>query len=214
MQEIAPGVWHLSGFPRNAVNTYLLGDVLVDAGSAIDGRRILRQLRDRALAAHTLTHAHLDHAGSSHRVCEALGIPLWCGAGDVEAVESGRQVWPGGKRRRGWHGHPVARGLHEGDEVAGFTVLGTPGHAPGHVSYWRETDRVLVCGDVVWGFNPLTLRGAPREPFALATPDPPLNRASARRLAGLRPALVCFGHGPPLRDPGRFAEVVASFPDP
>lgn len=214
MLELAPGVWHLDGFPRNAVNVYVLGDVLVDSGTALDRRRILRQLRGRTIATHALTHAHLDHVGSSHRICEELGIPLWCGAADVDAVEAGRMVRPGGKTVRAARAHPVARALREGDDVAGFTVLDTPGHAPGHVAYWREADRVLVCGDVVWGFNPMTLRGAPREPFAFATPDPALNRASARRLAELEPSLVCFGHGPPLRDPERFAAIVASFPTP
>ncbi len=29
----------------------------------------------------------------------------------------------------------VDRALAEGDEVAGFRVLDTPGHAPGHVAY-------------------------------------------------------------------------------
>lgn len=108
--------------------------------------------------------------------------------------------------------HPVSRGLREGDEVAGFTVLDTPGHSPGHISYWRESDRVLVCGDVMWGFNPFTFSGRIREPFPVVSPDPQLNRESARRLAALEPELVCFGHGPPLRDTARFIEAVGRLP--
>ena len=106
----------------------------------------------------------------------------------------------------------VDRALKEGDEVAGFEVLFTPGHSPGHVSYWRERDRVLVCGDVMWGYNPFLMRGDVREPFPLVSPDPKLNRQSARRLAELRPEVVCFGHGPVLRDPDRFAAAVAKLP--
>jgi hydroxyacylglutathione hydrolase len=105
--------------------------------------------------------------------------------------------------------HPVARALVEGDEVAGFKVLDTPGHSPGHVSYWRESDRVLVCGDVMWGYNPFRMGGPIREPFKLFSPDPALNRQSARRLAELEPALICFGHGAPLRDTARFSAAVA-----
>ncbi len=45
-------------------------------------------------------------------------------------------------------GHPVARRLREGDEVAGFVVLDVAGHSPGHIALWREADRTLVCGDV------------------------------------------------------------------
>jgi hypothetical protein len=70
---------------------------------------------------------------------------------------------------------PVARALTEGDEVAGFTVLDTPGHSPGHVSYWRESDRVLVCGDVMWGYNPFLLKSGVREPYPFVSPDPHQN---------------------------------------
>ncbi len=208
MKELADGVWQLGGFPPNAVNVYVIGDVLIDSGLVFDRRRVLGQIAGRELSAHALTHAHLDHYGSSHAVCTKLGIPLWCGAEDVAAVESGKMLAQG-RMVPAAPAHPVARALREGDEVAGFVVLDTPGHSPGHVSYWREADRVLVCGDVMWGFNPFLLSGGIREPFPLASPDPALNRRSARRLAELRPALVCFGHGPPLREPERFAAAVA-----
>jgi hydroxyacylglutathione hydrolase len=212
VQALADDVWQLSGFPPNNVNVYVLGDVLVDAGIAFDRRRILKQIAGRPIAAHALTHAHFDHYGASHAICEQLGIPLWCGADDVEAVENGKMVGRGGRMVPGPKAHPVARALKEGEEVAGFTVLDTPGHSPGHVSYWRESDRVLICGDVMWGYNPFLLAGGIREPFPFLSPDPRLNRASARRLAALRPSLICFGHGPPLRDGARFAAAVERLP--
>ena len=208
MRELADGVWQLACFPPNSVNVYVLGDVLIDAGLAFDRRRILRQVAGRGITAHALTHAHLDHFGSSHAVCEYLGIPLWCGAADLPAVQAGRMVLHGGRTIPAARAHPVARALAEGDEVAGFVVLDTPGHSPGHVSYWRESDRVLVCGDVMWGYNPFLLKAGIREPYHWASPDPERNRESARRLAGLEPALVCFGHGPPVRDPGAFTRAV------
>ena len=214
MRELADGVWQLGGFPPNAVNVYLIGDVLIDAGLGIDRRRIMRQISRRTIAAHALTHAHLDHFGSSHAVCSALDIPLWCGAADVEAVQRGQMVSRGGRfiPAPGARSHPVARALTEGDEVAGFTVLDTPGHSPGHVSYWRPSDRVLLCGDVMWGQNAFLLSGGLREPYTVLSPNPRRNRESARRLAALEPALICFGHGPPLRDPARFAAAVAKLP--
>jgi glyoxylase-like metal-dependent hydrolase (beta-lactamase superfamily II) len=123
-------------------------------------------------------------------------------------------TWATFVQRRFWVGppHPVARVLVEGDDVAGFTVLETPGHSPGHVAYWRESDRVLILGDVLNNMNLLTGIPGLHEPPAAFTPDPPRNRASARRLAELRPRLSCFGHGPPLRDPGRLADFVAQLP--
>jgi hydroxyacylglutathione hydrolase len=193
--------------------------VLIDAGMQTDRRRILSQLRGRAVAAHALTHAHPDHFGSSHAVCTELGIPLWCPEGAAATVADGAKPPPGPTRvaqllRRMPlpPRHPVERGLREGDEVAGFTVLDTPGHSPGHVSYWRESDRTLIVGDVLFGMNPFTLRKGLREPFRSFTTDPALNRDSARRVAELRPALVCFGHGPPLRDTDRFVRFVESLP--
>jgi glyoxylase-like metal-dependent hydrolase (beta-lactamase superfamily II) len=212
MRELADGVWHLSGFPPDAINVYVIGDVLIDAGTRLDRRRILKQIGDLEISAHALTHAHFDHYGSSHAICERLGIPLWCGAEDVEAVEAGKMVGPGGRMTPGPHRHPVARALREGDEVAGFTVLDVPGHSPGHVAFWRESDRTLVCGDVMWGFNPFTLMGEIREPFGFASPDPVRNREAARRLAALEPTLVCFGHGKPLRDPEKLTAAVAKLP--
>ena len=212
MREIADGVWQLSGWPPDNVNVYVVGDVLIDAGLAIHRGRILSQIGDRQISANALTHAHFDHFGSSHAVCKTLGIPLWCGTDDVEAVEAGKMVARGGRLVPAAKAHPVARALKEGDEVAGFKVLDTPGYSPGHVSYWREPDRVLVCGDVMWGQNPFLFSGGVQEPFPVASPDPALNRRSARRLAELEPSLVCFGHGKPLRDTARFVSAVGRLP--
>lgn len=208
MRELADGVWQLSGFPPNNINVYVLGDVLIDSGLAIHRKRILGQLKGREITANALTHAHFDHYGSSHAICEQLGIPLWCGAEDAEAVEKGKMVVRGGRLVPAAKPHPVQRRLKEGDEVAGFAVLDTPGHSPGHVSYWRESDRVLVCGDVMWGYNPFLLAGGIQEPWPLASPDHRRNRDSARRLAALEPALICFGHGAPVRDTARFLSAV------
>lgn len=212
MRELADGVWQLSGFPPNNVNVYVLADVLIDSGLPLDKRRVLRQISGRTITAHALTHAHFDHYGSSHAVCRQLGIPFWCGAADVEAVEAGKMVAKGGLMVPAARAQHVDRALAEGDEVAGFKVLDTPGHSPGHVSYWRESDRVLVCGDVMWGYNPFLLSGGLMEPFPVASPNPALNRDSARRLAALEPELVCFGHGKPLRDTERFVAAVERLP--
>jgi glyoxylase-like metal-dependent hydrolase (beta-lactamase superfamily II) len=218
MRELAPGVFKLSGFPPSAINVYVLGDVLVDAATRLAGRRVLRQIEGRPITAHALTHSHPDHQGVSHKVCERFGIPFWVGERDVRSAETGTFEQSNHPLNRltasawGGPGHPVARSLSEGDEVAGFEVLDVPGHSPGHVAYWREPDRVLIIGDVLNGMNLLTSIPGLHEPPKIFTPDPARNRESIRRIAALRPALVCFGHGPPLRDPDKLARFAGQLP--
>ena len=110
MRALARGVWQLRGLPPNAINVYLVGDVLVDAGTPAARRRILRELRDVAVATHVVTHAHPDHFGSSHAVCEALELALWTGERDAEAIET---ATPGARRTRA-----VGRLAGEGQDAA------------------------------------------------------------------------------------------------
>jgi len=167
-----------------------------------------------------VTHAHPDHQGASHQVCEALGIPLWCGERDAAAIEDGKimerqprhpinvligRAFPG-------PAHPVARRLNEGDEVAGFEVLDTPGHSAGHIALWRAGDRTLICGDVFTNMDTITGIPGLHEPKPFFTPDPRTNRDSMRRLAALEPELVLFGHGRPLRDPAKLRAFAAKLP--
>lgn len=218
MRQLAPGVHQLRGLPPNVMNVYLVDDVLVDAATRHARRRIVRQLEGRPPTAHLVTHAHPDHQGASSAVCTHYGIPLWGGEHDADALESGRlsERQPRhpmnrlSERTFAGPGHPVARRLREGDEVASFTVLDTPGHSAGHIALWRERDRTLIVGDVFFGLHPMTGVPGLHEPPDFFTPDPVRNRESARRLAALEPELVLFGHGPPLRDPLRLATFVTN----
>jgi hydroxyacylglutathione hydrolase len=211
VRAIADGVWQLALAPRDGINAYLVGEVLVDTGIKKSAGKITGMLEGRSISAIALTHAHGDHAGAMKRLAARFGVPVWCGAADREAVETGRLVLsPTIDRLRlgtiasaaaGFDGAPVARTLAEGDPfTAGFTVLDTPGHSPGHVSFWRETDRTLICGDVFFNMNLLTTLPGLRQPPDLLTTDPAKNRDSERKLAALEPRTVGFGHGPVLGD--------------
>jgi hydroxyacylglutathione hydrolase len=227
MKELAPGVWQVMGYRAsvlvpNVINTYVIDDVLIDAGTRHSGGRILRELRGHEIKAHALTHAHPDHQGASHEVCETLGVPFWVGEADVAAAENPELIG----ERQGDHplaklfikaftgpAHAVDRALKEGDEVAGFQVLAVPGHSAGHVAYWRESDRVLILGDVLTNMDQATLMRGLHEPKAFLTADPARNREAARKLAALEPTLVCFGHGLPLRDTRKLVDFVETLPD-
>ena len=220
MKQLADEVYQLKYFPPNAINVYLIGDVLIDAATRRDGKRIMRQIEGRKVSAHALTHAHGDHQGSSRYLCEKLGVPYWVGEADVQVAEASGDAMLAempdhfmprlSLKAFAGPGHPVDRALREGDEVGpGFTVLHVPGHAPGHVAYWRESDRALILGDVLFGMHPLLGIPGLHQPPEFFTIDPAENRESARRVAALEPALVCFGHGPPLRDTRKFVDFVA-----
>lgn len=222
IERVSTDLLRLSLWPLDAVNVYVLRDILVDSGGKFVRRRLLSALAGTTIKGHVITHAHLDHQGCSHAVCEHFRVPFMCGEGDRTAAETSVPTpvlaHPGSwiarvSRRLAGPGHPVSRSLRDGDEVGGFAVIETPGHTPGHLAFWRERDRVLVLGDVLFHRNPLTMRHGLSVPFELATFDPRMNRAAARRLAALKPAVVCFGHGEPLRDPDRFAEFVRALPD-
>jgi hydroxyacylglutathione hydrolase len=207
MHQVAEDVWQHSVLPRNGINVYVVGDVLVDAATKQHAGGVVKAVAGRGIAAHAITHAHPDHVGGSKKVCEALGVPFWSPAGDANDVEVGRitvaDSWARPLLGLGakFDTTPVARRLQEGDELsAGFVVLDTPGHSPGAVSFWRERDRVLVCGDVFFNLHLPTLRYGLRHPPVPFTVDPERNRASQRKLAALRPEVVLFGHGPALRD--------------
>lgn len=220
MIEIAPDVYLLRGIPDYLINVYLVGDVLIDAGTRMATPGLLRQLKGHRLSTHALTHVHPDHQGATKAVCETFGVPLAVGEVDAPAMESGDMTLqiPHNTITRlqnvFWTGpaHPVDRTLQEGDVVAGFTVLDTPGHSPGHIAYWRESDHVLILGDVANNLDFMTLTTRLGEPPQAFTVDPIMNQQSARKLAALNPRVVCFGHGKPIYDGTQFVDFVQSLP--
>jgi glyoxylase-like metal-dependent hydrolase (beta-lactamase superfamily II) len=92
--------------------------------------------------------------------------------------------------------------------MPGWTLLHTPGHTPGHVSFFREADRTLIVGDAFcttpaesfFAANftqPAELHGPP----SYFTSDWQAAKSSVRQLSGLLPTVVAPGHGKPLSGP-------------
>lgn len=221
MKRLAPGVERLGQFPRPMVNIYLVEDVLIDAGTTWDRRRVFRQIKDRDLSMVALTHVHPDHQGVARDVCLARDIPLAVHADDVDAMEgrvavSSEQIPNPLVRRlqKSWEGppHKVSRVLEEGDEVADFRVYHAPGHARGEVIYFRESDRVAICGDVIRNMSYATTLAGIREPPDFFTYDPAENRRSIRKLADLNPSVIIPGHGPEVKDMADFERFVEALP--
>jgi glyoxylase-like metal-dependent hydrolase (beta-lactamase superfamily II) len=219
MKRLAEGVWRLAERPAPIINVYLVDDVLVDAGRRWDRRRIFRQIEGRDLSLLALTHVHCDHQGVAKDVCERRGIQLACHRDDVDAMEGRRPLAAGDALASRvlaslWAGppHPVGRVFQEGDEVAGFRVIHAPGHSPGEVIFFRESDRVAICGDVLRNMSYATLRPGIGEPPDAFNHDTAENRRSIRKLAELGPSLILPGHGPEITDIAafeRFADALA-----
>jgi hydroxyacylglutathione hydrolase len=223
MEQIAADTWHVPLAPRDTVNTYVLGDVLVDSGYKFQSGRAIAAARRLGVTQHALTHAHLDHAGGSAKACRELDLAgVAVGTTDAADVRCGHPeppphtpLKPVGRWYGSFEAAPVARELAEGDVVGpGFVVLDVPGHSLGHVAFWREADRVLIAGDVLFNMHLVTTAPGLREPPRPFTMDPAMNRRSIRRIAALEPRVVGFGHGPLLRDDAaaKLAAVAAALP--
>ena len=220
MKRLAPGVWRVKELPAPTINVYLAENVLIDAGRKWDKRRIFADLEAVEIGEVALTHVHPDHQGCAKWVCEARKVPLACHADDVEAMEgrapvgSGKAVLPRIYDKI-WTGppHKVDRVLNEGDEVGGFRVVHAPGHSPGEVIFFREEDRVAICGDVIRNISYLSLRTRLAEPPDNLTPDPAENRRSIRRLAELEPNVILPGHGPAVTDGDGFRRWAEALPE-
>jgi glyoxylase-like metal-dependent hydrolase (beta-lactamase superfamily II) len=218
MKEIAENVFQIPLMPRNSINCYVIDNILIDSGIRNSSKKILKSIRNHEITAHALTHAHADHQGSSSIICNHLNIPLWASEFEKENAESGhvineypnkhhlvarlqQQFWAG-------KGHKVSRILKEGDNVGSFTVIETPGHSNGHVSFFRERDKVLIVGDALVNMNLITTVVGLNQPPNLFTTDKEKNSASIKKICALKPKILCFGHGPILYDNGEIDKFI------
>jgi hydroxyacylglutathione hydrolase len=217
-EPIADGVWVVrGGFPSKTMNVYLIADeggvTVFDAG-----------ISDMTSAVHTagvrlggikrvvLGHADADHRGSA----PGLGAPVYCHPADREAAESAeplRAYWDFAKLKPhgravykrllpAWDGGAVqiAGTVQEGDEIAGFRVIELPGHAPGLIGLFRDSDRLALVSDCFYTVDPQTgIKGAARVPLAAFTMDIEQARASIRKLAAMSPSVAWAGHADPVR---------------
>jgi glyoxylase-like metal-dependent hydrolase (beta-lactamase superfamily II) len=227
MREIAPGV---AVVPTLMANAYLAGDaqswVLVDACTPGHEGLILRAAtrrfgvgsRPRAIL---LTHGHFDHAGSAVALADRWSVPVYAHPLEIPYLTRQARYPPMNLKVPGFFTllarflpvstvdlgtrvHP----LEPGRPLPGlpdWEAVETPGHTPGHVSYFRRGDGVLLAGDAVTTMNldsfwaTITKRRQVCKHPVQASMDCETAGRSVRLLAGLRPTWIAAGHGAPMR---------------
>jgi hydroxyacylglutathione hydrolase len=221
LEPVADGVWLVrGGFPKRVMNAYLIeddGGVTMFDAAISDMAQGVREAAERfgGVKRIVLGHAHEDHRGTA----PALGARVWCHEAERPYAESelkpmtdyfdvsklerriARMLYP--RLLPAWDGGPckVERTLTDGEEVAGFRVVHVPGHAPGQIALFRESDRLALTSDTFYVLDPQHLLSRLRPP---AVPHRAFNfdteqaRESIRKLAALEPASAWPGHLDPL----------------
>lgn len=198
--------------------------VLVDTGLPGSASKIREHAAtvfgaDKPPVAIVLTHAHFDHAGSLESLAKAwpqvpiyahpLELPYLTGLSSYPppdpTVGGGLMAWssflyPKSPYDLGGRVQPLPEdGSVPG--LPGWRWLHTPGHTPGHVSFFHEADKVVVVGDAfttVMGESALATlsqKQVVHGPPAYFTPDWDAARTSVAALLSLVPEVAATGHG-------------------
>jgi len=199
--------------------------VLIDAGIRGTGGLIRRAAEKRfgsRPAAIILTHGHFDHVGALGDLAERWDVPIYAHELETPYLNGHRSYPPPNPRVGGGlmarlsplypRGpidiHSRLKLLPPNGNVPGmpgWVWIHTPGHSPGHVSLWRESDRTLIAGDAFITTNQESAyavalqRPEMHGPPMYYTPDWPRAGRSVQRLADLEPELVITGHGAAMR---------------
>lgn len=191
-----------------------------------------------------LTHDHPDHAGSALELARMWGCPVYvhpdelplAAVGDLSTVEKYANpldrwiILPLLRAMpRRWVESmlskaslkDVAQGFDPGAAVPSlpdWECIPTPGHTPGHVAFFRTSDRFLITGDAIvtvdlnsfWGFLLWGLRINKQRvsgPPWYSTWNRRAAKESVAALAGLEPRVLASGHGVPMTGDGTAREL-------
>jgi hydroxyacylglutathione hydrolase len=216
-ERVADRVWLVrGGFPLKTMNVYLIEDegggvTMFDAGiKAMSTGLSAAAASLGGLNRIVLGHSHGDHRGAA----PAMGVPVLCHPAErIDAEGDGGDHyfdwsnisvparWTLPRLLPVWDGGPVkiTSTVDEGDDVSGFRVVHIPGHAPGQIALFRDSDRVALSTDCFYTIDIGTSRhGGPRVPAAGTNLDTEQARASIRKLAALEPSVAWPGHADPV----------------
>lgn len=226
---VAPGVW---GMKDVFVNIYIILNpfdgnwVLVDAGLKWSAPKI-KKMAKQLFGAHAkpssiiLTHGHFDHVGSLKKLAEKWKVPVFAHYLEIPYL-TGKSSYPppdptvgGGLMSLMSFIYPnlpinISSYVHvlpENGRVPGlpeWKYIHTPGHAPGHISLFRDTDNVLIAGDAFVttkaesAFSTMIQYKKISGPPKYFTYDWILAKESVKKLMNLDPETAATGHGRPM----------------
>ena len=213
-EKIAPGIYRVDTVPfKYKVSVYLIAErdgwTLVDTALESSVTRIKEALLALGGDAATLKRIYLTHHHSDH-IGGLVTLAAWAPLAEIIAPEGEAAIISGEKppdrsenpimramtTRQQLPTHPVARTVREGDTVAGFRVIATPGHTLNHTSLFHEGHRLLLTADA-FGQLFTKLQVGVTKPFCS---DFALAEQSAAKLLDLDFATASPSHGPVLRD--------------
>jgi glyoxylase-like metal-dependent hydrolase (beta-lactamase superfamily II) len=200
--------------------------VLIDAGLSGATNRILEAAeeyygKDNPPKAIILTHGHFDHIGAIDTLLEKWNAPVFAHKLELPYL-TGEKDYPkpdptvGGGLMSAVSPLYPNESINLGDKVKalpedgnipfmkGWRYIHTPGHTPGHISLFRDCDKVLIAGDAFITVNQesalavLTQEEEVNGPPAYFTTDWEEAKKSVQKLADLKPSLVITGHGQPI----------------
>ncbi len=224
----------LYNYTIQIVNIHLVGDpttkdfVLVDAGMPGSADEIISVTEERfgpgsRPNAIILTHGHFDHVGAIIELVEHWDVPVYAHELELPYL-TGQKSYPepdstveGGmvaKMSPLFPNEPINLGTNvkpfpsDGTVpyMKGFKWIHTPGHTPGHVSFFRENDRALIAGDAFvtvkqeYLYKVLTQEQEISGPPRYLTTDWNAAKQSVTKLAELNPSVAVTGHGLPMSD--------------
>ncbi len=213
MAEILPGVHQVEGVdpsPEFSTHVYLVKDkgaswTLIDTGlpgahAAIEKYLALHRIEPTAVKKILLTHLHRDHVGALKAMANrthAKTYAHWIEAAYIacDPPYDGPGTPPAEPLR-------VDETLKDGDTIdaaGGLIAYHTPGHTPGHVSYYQPERKLLFSGDLFFVMG---------ERVVLTPSDYTLHRPtaliSARRMNQLSvDSLLSYHGGPILQNGGK-----------
>lgn len=224
-ETVADDVYY---FTNQIVNVVMLGKpdedwILIDAGMPKCGDEIVaaaekRFGKDKPPKAIFLSHGHFDHVGGIVTLIEKWKVPVYAHPLEMPFL-TGKQEYPepdssveGGLLAKLSSIYP-----HEPIDISGHVYpypedgslpgaaewrwIHAPGHSPGQVVFFRESDRILIAADAFITvkqdsfYKVLIQKREVQGPPRYLTTDWQAAWDTVKKLRDLRPSIVVSGHG-------------------